>query len=156
VVAAERLLDSAHVPRRGATGLAAALEVLGEHDAVALADSLEPSAGELVAERPVALGQHGIGGVAYERVPENVLGVGLGEATLRAGRDALGVDELVEPFAGAPDARLAPEKRRDPVPPKHLPEDAGGAQHAARFGIESLDARLGHGQHRLGQLVALS
>ena len=54
VVAVERLLGGAAVPGDAALGLAAALEVLGEHRRVALAGALEPLAGEPVAERAIA------------------------------------------------------------------------------------------------------
>ena len=51
IVALERLRGGAAIERDRALRLAAALEVLGEHDGLALADLLEPLRGELVADR---------------------------------------------------------------------------------------------------------
>ena len=42
-------------------------------------------------------------------------------------------------------------ERDDAAAPERLPEDARGAEHAPRLGLERLEARLHHREHGLGQ-----
>ncbi len=73
VVALERLLRRAAIPRDRPQRLAATFEVLGEHEGIGLAGRDEPRGGEAVAERAVLLREHGVGGLVDERVVEREL-----------------------------------------------------------------------------------
>ena len=69
----ERALGGALEPRHRLGGDAAAGEVLGQDQGVALAVLDQPLAGELVAGEAVLGGQHLVAGVAQEVVAERVL-----------------------------------------------------------------------------------
>src|SRR5262245_58252596 len=103
IVAFERLLGSLPVPRDRTPGLSTANEVLGERDCLDLGRTLrfharfEPLAREAVTDRPVALGEHGVRGLAHDRVTERVLGFST-EPTIAAHGDELATYELVEPI----------------------------------------------------------
>ena len=73
VVAFQGLLRRAGVPGQSAGARAAALEMLGQRHGIALAHALEPIAGQHVAELLVVVGEHRVGAVAQERVPEREL-----------------------------------------------------------------------------------
>src|SRR4051812_13794943 len=73
IVSLEGLRGGAAVERDRALRLAASLEVLGEHDGLALADLFEPLRGKLVADDPILVGEHRVRGLGDERVPEDVL-----------------------------------------------------------------------------------
>src|SRR5207248_1768576 len=68
-------VGGAYVARDRARRVAAAGEVLGEHEGVGLAPRLEPLAGELVAERRVRGGERRVRRLLHERVAEGVLEV---------------------------------------------------------------------------------
>ncbi|WP_155797943.1 hypothetical protein, partial [Sorangium cellulosum] len=72
------------------------LEVLRQHEGVALAGLLQPCAGEPVAEPSIDVGQHAVGRLAHEPVTEGEL--------LLAG----------EPWFGTPHDPFASLQRREP------------------------------------------
>src|SRR5258706_159936 len=71
--AARVATGGAQEPRYCAVRGASALEVLGEHQRFARADSLQPLAGEAVGERPVGIGERRVGRFAEQRLAERVL-----------------------------------------------------------------------------------
>jgi hypothetical protein len=153
VVALERLLGGAQEPGRRPRRLAAALEVLGEAQRVHLAAPDQPVGRQPVAERPVAIGQHGVGRVAHQGVTEAVVGLA-GEAARRARRDDLLVGERAQPVGDLARGGRPADERADAAGPEGLAEDAGGAQHPPRPVGERLEAGLQHGQHGAGRLLA--
>jgi hypothetical protein len=154
VVALERLLGGAQEPAHGPRGLAALLEVLREHDGLALAGLLQKGAGEAVAELSIGGGQHGVGRLAHERVTEGVLVVGGGRA--RAAHDDLALDQRGELIAEVPlGIEIVAEQRAHAGLGEALAEDAPRAEQPPRLGAQRLEARLHHGHHRLWRRVAL-
>lgn len=154
VVGVERLLRAGGEVALGALGHARAREVIGEHRRLTLAGPLEPLAREPVAERAVLRGERRVGDVAHERVHEAVFVVAADRGAI-AERDHLARHELLQPRVDVGGAHGAAHERAHPASPEHLAEDARGAEHAARRGVEPLDARLEHRDDAPRQLRAL-
>ncbi|MDC0681564.1 hypothetical protein [Sorangium atrum] len=117
VVSSERLRRCAPVTVGGAGGVAAPIEVLGDDCSSGLRRLLEPRAGELVPERPVAFGQRRIGPLAEERMPERELLLAR-EAALAAPHQDLAFDEGRELVRDLAPARLSAQERGDAPHPE--------------------------------------
>src|SRR5262249_20272098 len=100
VVAFERFLRRELVPGDRTSAVVASFEVLRERGRVARALSLEPSAREAMAERPIGIREHDIRGLADDVVTKSVLGF-VGICSTRPAGDELAADEDVQPFVDA-------------------------------------------------------
>ena len=134
-------------------GSPARSRVLAEHHRVGLARALEPRAGEPVAERAVGVGEHRVRGLAHERVAEHEL-VLAGKARRAARARSARAATSSSSHASCSSSSRRRASARTPPRQNALAEHARRAQHAARLGVEPLEPRLHHREHRLGQRVA--
>ena len=150
VAGIDRRLGSAHEPRAGTLGLTSRFVVIGQDLRVLFVISLEPVADDAVRAAAVLIGQHRVGRIAEQRVPEAVLGsadvAGIGNTYQEFG--------LCQRVEQRPRLRATAEHLLDAAVPAAFSEHAGDAQRAARLGIELLDSGLRHCQHRVGPLGA--
>jgi hypothetical protein len=131
----------------------AAVEVLREHRRSRLARLLQPGARDAVAGRPVLFGQHGVGGLAHQRVAEHVLDLAR-KSALPARRHELAPGQVREQHLHSGRVLRSAHERRDRALPEDLPEQARGAQNAPRLRRQVLEPGLHDRDDGLRQRVA--
>lgn len=103
-----------------------------------------------MAQGAVFVGEHGVGGIAHQRVTERVLGL-VDEARIADLAHDLASGQRREPTRDLFSLRLAAEQRGDAAEPSTVAEHAGCPQHSSRLVLHRLQPRLHHGQHRVRQ-----
>ena len=145
VVPLQRREGGPVVPGSCAFPFAPVFEVLRQRERLRVPARLEPRSRQAVTQSAILLGEHRVGGVAQQRVPEGIEGFGRPRHRCAIGEE-LALDQLRE-LSIQLAAPLAPEHLQDAFSPEGVAEDAGTPQEAPGERFQRLQARRQHREH---------
>ena len=151
IIGHERLLGGAMIGGSGAAQVAAAAEVLGQHDGLGVGALEQPLGRQPVTQAAILVGEHGVRGLANQRVREGESGT-----AIRGDRRHRGIDQLTvgQSLQGLTHRRtLAAEQQGHPIAREGLAEHGGRAQRPPALGPLGLEARLNDAQDGFGHFT---